>query len=88
MKQLNLIVSPYLDFAESQAMRRKPMYMKDWINKLHGFLTLNEREILDHKGTISHDTAQQHTLKEFDKFTKQLQNSQVDALDKAIKRLS
>jgi hypothetical protein len=65
IKQLNLIVSQYLDFAELQAMQRKPMHMKNWINKLHGFLTLNEREILDHKGSISHDQAEQHALNEF-----------------------
>jgi hypothetical protein len=46
-------------------MQRKPMHMKNWINKLHGFLTLNEREILDHKGSISHDQAEQHALNEF-----------------------
>lgn len=87
LKQLNLIVSQYLDFAELQAMQRKPMYMKDWINKLHGFLTLNEREILDHKGTVSHDTAEQHALNEFEKYKKQLESVKVDELDKAIKRL-
>ena len=87
IKQLNLIVSQYLDFAELQAMQRKPMYMKDWINKLHGFLTLNEREVLDHKGSISHTIAEQHAFKEFEKFTLQLKNTEIDALDKALKRL-
>ncbi|MBS1501170.1 MAG: virulence RhuM family protein [Bacteroidetes bacterium] len=88
LKQLNLLVSQYLDFAELQAMQRKAMYMADWINKLHGFLTLNEREILDHKGTISHSIAEQHALKEFDKFKKQLESSEADALDKAVKKLT
>lgn len=88
IKQLNLIVSQYLDFAQLQAMQRKPMYMKDWINKLHGFLTLNEREILDHKGSISHSVAEQHALKEFEKFTLELKNSEIDSLDKALKKLS
>jgi hypothetical protein len=69
-------------------MQRKPMYMKDWINKLHGFLTLNEREILDHKGSISHSVAEQHALKEFEKFTLELKNSEIDSLDKALKKLS
>lgn len=39
---LNNLVEQYLVFAEGQAMRRVPMYMKDWIQKLHGFLELNE----------------------------------------------
>ena len=43
------------------------MYMKDWITKLHGFLTLNDREILNHKGRISAKDAKQHALEEFDK---------------------
>ncbi len=88
LEQLNLLVSQYLDFAELQAIQRKPMYMKDWISKLHGFLTLNEREILDHKGTVSHDVAEKHAYKEFEKYKKQLSNGQLDELDKHIKKLS
>lgn len=37
----------YLVFAEGQALHRIPMYMKDWIEKLHGFLKLNDRDILE-----------------------------------------
>jgi len=44
---LNNLVEQYLVFAEGQAMRRIPMTMSDWIKKLDGFLTLNDREILD-----------------------------------------
>jgi len=40
-------------------MRRIPMYMRDWINKLNGFLTLNDRDILTSAGKISHDKALQ-----------------------------
>jgi len=47
-------------FAQGQAMRRIPMYMKDWIEKLNGFLTLNEREILNNAGSISHTLATSH----------------------------
>jgi hypothetical protein len=39
---LNRIVSSYLDFAEMQAERRKPMYMNDWIAKLDDFLRISE----------------------------------------------
>ena len=45
---LNNLVEQYLVFAEGQAMRRVPMHMKDWISKLHGFLTINDRNILTH----------------------------------------
>lgn len=54
---LNNLVEQYLVFAEGQAMRRVPMYMKDWIEKLDGFLKLNEREILNDAGRISHELA-------------------------------
>src|ERR1035437_4186546 len=54
---LNNLVEQYLIFAEGQAMRRIPMSMQDWIKKLDGFLTLNDREILNHAGRISHQLA-------------------------------
>ncbi|CAN5484399.1 RhuM family protein [soil metagenome] len=56
---LNNLVEQYLVFADGQAMRRIPVHMKDWIEKLDSFLSLNEREILDHAGRISHEIAQE-----------------------------
>jgi len=88
LEHLNRIVMQYLEFAELQALQRKPMYMKDWIDKLHSFLTLNDREILNHLGTVSHEQAEQHALDEFEKFRKQLKMSEVDELDKYMKRLN
>jgi len=55
---LNRIVNQYLEFAEFQALQRKPMHMKDWMEKLHGFLTLIDREILQHAGKVSHKEAE------------------------------
>jgi hypothetical protein len=54
---LNRIVSAYLEFAELQALDRRPMHMADWIAKLDDFLRLGEREILEHAGTVSHEVA-------------------------------
>jgi virulence RhuM family protein len=54
---LNRIVTAYLEFAELQAMNRKPMYMADWIAKLDDFLALSDRELLYHAGRVSHDDA-------------------------------
>ena len=65
---LNNLVEQYLLFAEGQALRRIPMYMTDWIEKLHGFLTLNDREILNDAGTISHDLAVFFAENEFEKY--------------------
>lgn len=65
---LNNLVEQYLIFAEGQAMRRIPMTMSDWVKKLDGFLTLNDREILSHAGKISHDLAKQFSEQEYDAF--------------------
>ena len=65
---LNRIVSLYLDFAELQAKSHKPMYMKDWIQKLDDFLKLSGKELLAHAGKISAELAKQKANTEYDKF--------------------
>jgi hypothetical protein len=65
---LNNLVEQYLIFAQGQAMRRVPMHMADWIEKLNGFLTLNDRDILTHAGRISHEMALAKAELEYDKF--------------------
>jgi hypothetical protein len=74
---LNNLVEQYLVFAEGQAMRRIPMKMKDWINKLHGFLELNDRNILTNAGKISHELAIEFAENEYDKFHKKRLSQQV-----------
>lgn len=71
---LNLIVSAYLDFAEMQAKRRKPMYMQDWIVKLDDFLRLSEHEILTNAGKISHDNALKKANEEYLKYKEKTKN--------------
>ena len=70
---LNRIVSLYLDFAELQAQSHKPMYMKDWIQKLDDFLKLSGKELLTHAGTISAELAKQKANQEYDKFKERTQ---------------
>ena len=65
---LNRIVSLYLDFAELQAKSHKPMYMKDWIQKLDDFLKLSGKGLLSHAGKISAELAKQKADTEYDKF--------------------
>lgn len=65
---LNNLIEQYLVFAQGQAMRRVVMHMADWVKKLDGFLTLNERDILTHAGRISHEMAQAKAELEYDKF--------------------
>jgi hypothetical protein len=87
---LNNLVEQYLVFAEGQAMRRVPMPMRDWITKLHGFLTINDRNILTHAGTISHQMAKELAETEYDKFNRR-RIQQADAaggdFEKAIRQL-
>ena len=87
---LNNLVEQYLVFAEGQAMRRVPMTMNDWIAKLHGFLTINDRDILNHAGKISHEVAKAFAESEYENFNKD-QIAKADRLesdfDQAIKRL-
>ncbi|MCT7527250.1 virulence RhuM family protein [Aliarcobacter cryaerophilus] len=64
----NRIVTMYLDYAELQAKNKKVMYMKDWIVKLDAFLQFNEKEVLKHKGKISHEVAVALALNEFEKY--------------------
>jgi len=78
---LNNLVEQYLIFAEGQAMQRIPMKMKDWIEKLEGFLTLNNREILRSKGVISHKQARRIAEKTYEEFNRERVNmpDQIDA---------
>jgi hypothetical protein len=69
---LNRIVTIYLDFAELQALSRKPMYMKDWISKLDEFLKVSERDILTYAGKVSHEMAIEKARAEYEKFRRQM----------------
>ena len=66
--ELNRVITMYLDFAEDQARRRKPMHMSDWLKKLDAFLGFNERDILKHAGKISQKMAEEHARKEFEQY--------------------
>lgn len=66
---LNRLVSAYLDVAEINAIQQKPMYMKDWIEVLDGFMTMSRQEILTHAGKISADLAQKKALAEYDAYS-------------------
>jgi hypothetical protein len=70
ISELNRIVVMYLDYAEDQARRRRPLYMRDWRAKLDAFLKFNEREILESAGKASMEVAQALALDEYEKFNK------------------
>ncbi len=68
IRELERIVTMYLDYAENQAARHIPMKMTDWINKLDAFLKFNEYQILDDAGHVSHEVAVKLAGEEFSKF--------------------
>lgn len=72
LEALNRIVTAYLEFAELQAMQRKPMAMADWISKLDDFLRLSDREILDHAGKVSHKQAKERAEKALEGFRQRI----------------
>ncbi|XQY91884.1 virulence RhuM family protein [Metabacillus sp. HB246100] len=87
MKSLNRIVTMYLDYAEDQAERNQPMYMKDWIEKLNAFLQFNGREILENAGKISAKVAEQLAVQEYEKFNQSRLEKNIESdFDEFIKR--
>ena len=68
LEQMQRIVSAYLDMAELHAMRRIPMTMADWEERLGGFLKLWDREILQDAGKVSAEIAKAHAESEFEKY--------------------
>jgi hypothetical protein len=68
LEQMQRIVSAYLDMAELQAMRRMPMTMADWEERLSGFLKLWDREILQDAGKVTAELAKAHAESEFEKY--------------------
>ena len=90
LKALNNLIEQYLLFAEGQALRRKPMSMKDWVKKLDSFLQVNERNILSHAGLISHEKGKKLAEKEYNKFHKKrikANDKKKSAFDKFTKQI-
>jgi hypothetical protein len=71
---LNRMVTAYLEIAELQALNRKPMYMKDWANRLDDFLTMTGNEILNNSGKVSHKKALDKAHQEYEQFLQQQKN--------------
>ncbi|MBU0510181.1 MAG: virulence RhuM family protein [Chloroflexi bacterium] len=72
---LNRIVTIYLEFAELQALNRKPMYMHDWIAKLDDFLKISDRDILSHAAKVSQRDALAKSHSEYEKHRQQRLNA-------------
>lgn len=84
IKELDRLVSMFLDYAENQAQRRRQLSMSDWKEKVDGFLNFNDYEILKGKGAISRKQANEIAKKrylEFDEALKKQEALEADAED-------
>lgn len=87
LKQLNLIVSLYLDFAELQATNGRVMTMKNWIEKLDNFLKLSEKSLLHNAGKVSAKEAREKAEKEFEKYRRERNKNYISNFDKEVQKL-
>lgn len=88
---LNRMVSAYLDIAEINALNMHPMTMKDWIKELDSFLTMTKSDILNNKGTVSHEQALKKAHEEYDKYMQshltQAEKDYLEIMGEDIKKL-
>jgi hypothetical protein len=87
IKEIERIVSMFLDYAENQAARQIPMKMQDWVQKLDGFLQFNEYEILHDAGKVTHELAKQLAEEEFARFRIDQDRTFESDFERATKRL-
>lgn len=88
IKELERIVTMYLDFAELQAERQIPMKMADWVTRLDAFLQFNEYNILKDAGKVSHDVAMKLAEKEYSKFRVIQDRNFESDFDKEVKKIT
>ncbi|HET8861248.1 virulence RhuM family protein [Marivirga sp.] len=88
IRDLNRIVTMYLDFAELQAERQVPMKMTDWVARLDAFLQFNEYNVLKDAGKISATIAKQLAEKEYNKFRVVQDKNFESDFDKEVKRIT
>ncbi|TXD37901.1 virulence RhuM family protein [Lujinxingia vulgaris] len=87
IKELERIVSMYLDYAENQAARQRPMKMADWIKKLDAFLEFNEYEVLTNAGKVSAKVAKALAEEEYSKFRVRQDREFESDFEREVKRV-
>ena len=88
IKELNQIISAYLDLAENRAQRQILMKMTDWIEFLHNFLELSKYPILRDKGKVNALQAKLKAEKELDEYRVIQDENYISDFDKEIKRIT
>jgi hypothetical protein len=87
IKELERVVTMYLDYAENQAARGIPMKMTDWVEKIDGFLQFNEYKILKDAGSVSHEVAKKIAESAYESFRIVQDNNFESDFDKVFKKL-
>jgi len=87
IRELNRIVTAYLDLAENRAERQIVMKMEDWVEFLHGFLELSNYPILKDKGKVSALEAKLKAEQEYETYRKKQDREFVSDFDREIKRI-
>lgn len=89
LKELNNIVSMFLDYAEMQAEKRQLMYMKDWEEILNKFLKFNDKELLENAGKLSHDFMINYIDRQYNSYKKKIKEeknkNEIEELKKYLK---
>jgi len=88
IRELERIVSAYLDLAENRAERQILMKMADWVSFLNGFLELSNYPILQDAGKVSAEMARLKAEQEYEKFRVQQDRDYLSDFDKAVKALN
>ena len=83
VEELNRIVVMYLDYAEDQAQRRRPVTMAEWGDKLDAFLSFNDRDVLTHAGHLQMTVAKQLAAERFQAFDASRRAAEALAADEA-----
>ncbi len=88
IKELERIVTMYLDYAENQAARQIPMKMSDWVERLDAFLKFNEYQVLSDAGKISHEVAKSLAEEQYEAFRVKQDREFESDFDKEVKRIT
>ncbi len=88
IKELERVVTMYLDYAENQAARQIPMKMADWVQKIDAFLQFNEYKILKDAGKVSHEVAKKLAEKEYEKYRVIQDRNFESDFDKEVKKIT
>jgi hypothetical protein len=87
LEVLHRIVNLYIEYAELQALERRPMTMQDWVTKLDEFLKVSGRELLDHTGSISAEEAKAKAEAEYERY-RALEDRKPRAIDAEFEKVA